>query len=132
MPDTKIIWKRPDGFHGASPEDYRTFELNNGTKLWLHRSDKENYPFRIAGGWQDEVSSKRINTLLNLLGAEKSDWKNTLNSDYQQSGLEHFSEYIESTLKWIDSLQQKLKGDTWEQDIMASALTEVCNSLKEL
>ena len=38
-----VIWKRPDGFHAASPADFEVVELTSSAKLWLHKRDQENF-----------------------------------------------------------------------------------------
>ena len=49
-----VIWKRPDGFHNASPSDYVTVDITSNAKIWLHKRDQENFPFRVSGDWQEE------------------------------------------------------------------------------
>ncbi|MEZ4741934.1 MAG: hypothetical protein R3B45_05725 [Bdellovibrionota bacterium] len=48
-----VVWKRPDGYHGASPSDYRVVEINESSNLWLHKRDTDWFPFRVSGGWKD-------------------------------------------------------------------------------
>ena len=48
-----LVWKRPDGYHGATPSDFNEADLGENVRLWLHKSDKDQYPFQIAGGWEE-------------------------------------------------------------------------------
>ena len=74
----KVIWKRPDGFLGSDPSDFSVFEMASKSKLWLHKKDHENFPFRISGGWQDEESTRKLNVLVNLLSQNEESWKKWL------------------------------------------------------
>ena len=67
----KVIWKRPDGFLKSIPSDFMVLEMPSQSKLWLHRSDQDNFPFRISGGWQDEESTSKLNQMVNLLSQDK-------------------------------------------------------------
>ena len=62
-----LIWKRPDGFHGASPTDFRVVDLGGRSRLWLHKVDRDQYPFRIAGGWEEKDGSVLLNNLIELI-----------------------------------------------------------------
>ena len=58
MDNSSVIWKRPDGFHGANPSDFMVVDIGSESRLWLHKSDFENFPFRISGSWSGEKDSK--------------------------------------------------------------------------
>ena len=126
----KVIWKRPDGFHDASPDDYTTIEIASKSRLWLHKQDSENYPFRISGGWQDESASRKLNRLVNLLNKPAEEWEHLLEEDYFDSKSENVAEYFKKIYCWLQDLLANLKGDTWECDIMSQVMNEVGKQLK--
>jgi len=121
----KVVWKRPDGFHGASPTDFKVVELDGHSKIWLHKSNHDWFPFRIAGDWGEEEATQKLNRLVNLLDAEKSQWVNYLAETYANSSAEQPKTFINDTLNWLSVLKTNLKGDTWEIDIMTKALSLV-------
>lgn len=121
----KVVWKRPDGFLESEPSDFTVLEMPSKSKLWLHKSDRENFPFRISGGWQDEESSRKLNQLVNLLSEKKDDWTEWLERDFFDSKLEKSDNYIASLKEWILAVKNHLKGDTWELEIMSEALREI-------
>ena len=43
-----IIWKRPDGFQNSIPDDFERVQLSNGSQLWLHKTEKDWYPFHAS------------------------------------------------------------------------------------
>jgi elongation factor P hydroxylase len=61
-----VVWKRPDGYHDATPSDFQIVEAGANARIWLHKSDREWYPFRISGGWQESDATRRLNGLVNL------------------------------------------------------------------
>ena len=128
----KVIWKRPDGFHGASPQDYVVVQVANNSKIWLHKNDNENFPFRVSGGWQDEDATRDLNKLVNLLNKSKEDWLSHLESHFFDSKLEHSHKYLENIDEWLNSLLTNLKGDQWEVAIMHEVMTELRTQLKKL
>ena len=83
-----VVWKRPDGFHSVSPSDFRVAEINSTARIWLHKKDTENYPFRISGGWQDEEATKRINTWINLVGEPAEKWLEKLLIEHSNSSID--------------------------------------------
>ena len=119
-----LVWKRPDGFHDALPSDYQVVDLGNNFKLWLHKQDKDQYPFRIAGGWEEKEGSVRLNNLVNLLNSQESDWLTYLNYSYDHSMKDDKEKYIEDLLTWLKELESCPKGDTWETEIMAPAVAK--------
>jgi hypothetical protein len=122
-----VIWKRPDGYHGASPEDYRVVELgaHSSPRLWLHKQDKLHYPFRISGGWQDEDASKKLNLLVNLLPEKNEHWKDHLKKMYHDSNFEDGVHFWNDLTQWIETLKGKLKGDRWEVALMDDVMAEI-------
>lgn len=123
--DMKVIWKRPDGFLESEPNDFTVFEMPSKSKLWLHKTDRENFPFRISGGWQDEESTRKLNHLVNLLTEPSERWTFWLERDFDDSKVEGTVSYIDSVRTWLSSVKENLKGDTWELEIMSEALGEI-------
>ena len=121
----KVVWKRPDGFLGSDPSDFVIHEMPSKAKLWLHKTDHENFPFRISGGWQDEESTKKLNLLVNLLNQPELNWKKWLENEFFDSKLEKSELYVDSLKLWLGSVKENLKGDTWEKEIMSEALHEI-------
>jgi hypothetical protein len=124
-----VIWKRPDGFHGADPTDFVAVNLGNHSKLWLHRRDHLNFPFRIAGGWQESEASARLNTLVNLLAQDDLTWTSTLTAMFHDQMGDDAGKFIDDLARWVGDLRSYLKGDTWEMDIMNQALSEVIDHI---
>ena len=121
----KVVWKRPDGFLGSDPSDFIIYEMPSKAKLWLHKTDHENFPFRISGGWQDEESTRKLNLLVNLLNQSELSWKEWLENGFFDSKLEKSELYVDSLKLWLGSVKENLKGDTWEKEIMSEALHEI-------
>lgn len=128
----KVIWKRPDGFHGASPSDFRVVELDGHSRIWLHKADHEWFPFRISGDWGEEDATKRLNRLVNLLGQDKSSWIKYVHDSFGNSKGENIKVYVHDTSNWISHLKASLKGDTWEIDIMSKALSLIEENLRNV
>ena len=121
----KVIWKRPDGFLMSTPDDFTVLEMLSQSKLWLHKSDRDNFPFRISGGWQDEESTRKLNQLVNLLSKDDEKWLTWLKKDFSESNIPETENYLESLRKWLREVERGLKGDTWELEIMSEALKEI-------
>lgn len=121
----KVIWKRPDGFHGASPSDYEVVQVANNSKIWLHKHDNINFPFRVSGGWQDEDATKKLNQLVNLLNKDKKSWLEHLQDGFFNSKSESAEKYVEKLHLWLSDLRSNLKGDQWEITIMHEVVSEV-------
>ena len=121
----KVIWKRPDGFHGASPSDYVVVQVANNSKIWLHKDDNLNFPFRVSGGWQDEDATKKLNQLVNLLNKDKEVWLGHLIDGFFNSKSESAEKYIEKLSMWLGDLRNSLKGDQWETTIMSEVISDV-------
>ena len=125
-----VIWKRPDGFHGASPADYVVLELKKDAKLWLHKEDVENFPFRVSGDWEDEGDTRKLNRLVNLLAQPEEKWKTHLTHLFHDTEYESWTQFVSHTVNWIKKLQLHLKGDVWEVAIMEDALQEIVGRLE--
>lgn len=127
-----VIWKRPDGYHGASPEDFLAIDVGSHSRLWLHKSDKDAYPFRVSGGWEEDDTSHKLNNFVNLLGQEPKLWLEHLNNVYSHSMKDSRDVFIENQLKWLRELSHHLKGDSWEVDIMDQAINLVLASVERV
>lgn len=127
-----VVWKRPDGLYGADPSDFVVVKIGNHSKIWLHKRDHSNFPFRIAGGWQEEEASIRLNNLVNLLDKPDSEWLNSLNKIFNDHMQDDASKFINELGRWVEDLRLHLKGDTWELEIMQETFTELSNKLKSL
>lgn len=117
-----LIWKRPDGFHGASPSDFSVLELGGHSRLWLHRTDKDQYPFRIAGGWEESSGTVLLNNMINLLPHPPADWLDYLKKTFDHSMKDDRRAFLDELFAWLAELGQHVKGDTWETEIMQQAL----------
>lgn len=117
-----VIWKRPDGFHSATPADFEVVEASEDVRIWLHKQDHLNFPFRISGGWQDEDATTRLNQIVNLLRQPKERWIQYLDEGFRNSNAESRSQYIAELRLWLLNLCDCLKGDFWEQTIMREVL----------
>lgn len=129
-----VIWKRPDGFQNALPDDFRRIALSNGTHLWLHRHELDWYPFQVSGDWEGQDQTKRLNRLVNMLDAPLNSWKsyleqlsdNELDEKKGQSSLE----IAKNLIVWLKELEQSAKGHTWEIEIVRCALRDILDKLK--
>lgn len=128
-----IIWKRPDGFQNAQPSDFRRVELSNGAQLWLHLKERDWYPFQVSGDWSGQEDTKRLNRLVNVLGAEGLPWEEFLNriTPHTQEPLS-LEALAQKNIQWIQSLKASLRGDTWEVEIIECALNDVVQQLMNL
>ncbi len=120
-----ITEKRPDGYHEASPADYLVVEVSPNIKIWLHKKDHKNFPFRVSGGWQDEDATERLNLLVNLLQKPLKDWISSLTELFHNSTADSPQSFLVRELQWLDELCKHFKGDTWELEIMDETLQEV-------
>jgi len=125
-----VVWKRPDGFHGASPADFRVVEVGGESRIWLHKTDNQHFPFRIAGGWQEVEGTQRLNNLVNLLNRKSSDWVDWLVHSFDNSMAENPKTFLTAMTTWLHDLRGSLKGDTWEVEIMGQVLNEVERQLE--
>ena len=127
-----VVWRRPDGFHGAAPTDFKIIEVAGQSRIWLHRSEREWFPFRVSGGWQDDDATKRLNALVNLLDQPQSEWQSYLTRTFHHSPFDDTKSFWKEMKEWLAELQKNLKGDTWETEIMAAVLGEISNNLEQL
>lgn len=127
-----VVWLRPDGFHGASPDDYQAIQLGGAGKLWLHKKDMNGYPFRVSGGWEDEDASRKLNNLVNLISSDNAKWEEHLRSSYSHSMGDDPKKFFEGVITWIEGLADHLKGDSWEIDILGQAISDVKAKLQSV
>lgn len=127
-----VVWKRPDGLYGADPSDFSVVNIGNHSRIWLHRRDHANFPFRISGGWQEEEATIRLNNLVNLLDKPDKEWLDCLMKIFNDHMQDDSSKFINELCRWIDDLRLHLKGDTWELEIMQETFSEVGNKLKSV
>lgn len=126
-----LVWKRPDGFHGASPSDFTVFELGGHSRLWLHKTDRDQYPFRVSGGWEEKEATVRLNNLVNMLPQPTAAWIEYLNKIYDDTLKDDRGKFFNELVNWINELAQHAKGDTWETDILVEALRVTADRLEE-
>src|SRR5687768_6037585 len=117
-----VVWRRPDGFHGAAPQDFRVLELGGHSRIWLHKSDTEWFPFRISGGWQDDDATKKLNTLVNLLNKPSAEWLSHLIRIFHNSMADDPQTFMTDLETWLGSLKDTIKADKWEAEIMVQAI----------
>ena len=129
-----IIWKRPDGFQNAVPEDFRRVPLSNGAQLWLHRHELDWYPFQVSGDWAGQDQTMRLNRLVNLIDATEGAWRNFLEHfhDDDLSPAAGIPQAAQSLDKWLDDLKSAIKGNTWEVEIMICAFSDLQKRLATL
>jgi hypothetical protein len=123
-----IIWKRPDGFQNAHPEDFRRVPLSNAAQLWLHRHELDWYPFQVSGDWAGQEQTVKLNRLVNLVDATDAAWLNFLeryNDDELGSQDQSSEAACEGIVSWLEALKEGVKGNTWEVEIMRCALGDV-------
>lgn len=120
-----LIWKRPDGYHGALPSDFKVIRVGDHSNLWVHSTDRDTFPFRVSGGWEEESQTRRLNNLINLLNHDDQDWIRYLEQSYAHSMKDHPREYMKELLLWMDDLKNVVKGGHWEVEIISKALEAV-------
>lgn len=125
-----VIWRRPDGFHGAKPQDFKVVTLTNNSKLWLHATDSKWFPFQVSGGWQDEDQTTRLNGLANLISSPLPDWVEHIVSDFHNAQKDDPKAYFEEMESWLFHISKNLKGDKWEQDFMEQVMQEIQRHLE--
>ena len=129
-----IIWKRPDGFQNALPEDFRRVALSNGAQLWLHRHEMEWYPFQVSGDWSGQPDTKRLNQLINMIDASPAAWKSflehTLDNELGVHAATSLAVAAKQNLEWLQAFEKAIKGTTWEVEIVRCALSDVMEKVK--
>jgi hypothetical protein len=126
-----VVWKRPDGYHDATPSDFQIVEAGANARIWLHKSDREWYPFRISGGWQESDATRRLNGLVNLLGESVDAWTAFLTNAFHHSMTDDPKAFIADQVSWLNDLRAHLKGDTWETEIMGQVISEVARKVAD-
>lgn len=124
-----VIWKRPDGYHGAVPDDFTVVKVTGHSNLWVHKTDKDTFPFRVSGGWEEEAQSIKLNNLVNLLRANEDEWVDYLEKALDHSMKDSAKEFCTDLYRWLDELKQVLKGGNWEVEIMGKAIDTVIERL---
>lgn len=125
-----IIWKRPDGFQNSLPDDFERVQLSNGAQLWLHKTEKDWFPFQVSGDWAGQTETQQLNKLINSIGLSDEAW-NQIVADLND-GTESQAEYASKLVQWIDGLMPAAKGQTWELEIVHCALKDVKDKLVQL
>lgn len=128
-----VIWKRPDGFQNALPEDFRRVALSNGAQLWLHRHEKEWYPFQVSGDWSGQSDTKRLNQLINMIDASCEAWKSfferALDNEINDGMSSSLAAIAQENLDWLKAFEKTIKGTTWEIEIVRCALSDVMEKM---
>ncbi len=129
-----IIWKRPDGFQNALPQDFRRVSLSNGAHLWLHRHELEWYPFQVSGDWSGQLDTKRLNRLVNMIDASRAAWQSYLEHSFDDELGNRANSSLPSiafeNLEWLKIFERAIKGNTWEIEIVRCALNDVMEKVK--
>ena len=126
-----VIWKRPDGYHGAQPTDFRVMPIGENYSLWLHRSNKQTFPFRVSGGWEEEEQTRRLNGLVNMLDASEKDWNQFLDAEFDKTMHETRAAFFADLKNWLGKLKSEFKGGSWEMEIMGQTFDAVARKLVE-
>ncbi len=141
-----VIWKRPDGSQNADPEHFRRIQLSSGEKVWVHKdelhaddetknAEHEWYPFQLGGDWSREEETKRLNRYVNMLDASDDAWESALRNlgaDDMDPQAQFDPKIIaKNECKWLESLQEDIKGDKWEIDIIKTTLDDIKTRLKK-
>lgn len=141
-----VIWKRPDGSQNADPENFRRIQLSSGDKIWVHKDEihhesaqqsdqREWYPFQLGGDWSREEETRRLNRYVNMLDASDDAWKSTLmhlsSDDMNPEMNENVAANAQNEYKWIETLEEDIKGDKWEVCIIQTALNDIKTRLKK-
>ena len=121
----QVIWKRPDGFHTADPSDYKVVEIATNARIWLHKSDHENYPFRVSSDWKGEEQTKKLNNLTNLILHEYKSWFGWVKSHYHHSNHDSAEDFLKETRGWLDEIKKHSKGDHWEIEIIHQSVEAI-------
>ncbi|MES2615552.1 MAG: hypothetical protein V4591_09065 [Bdellovibrionota bacterium] len=130
-----VIWKRPDGFQNALPEDFRRVALSNGAQLWLHRHEQEWYPFQVSGDWSGQPDTKRLNRLINKIDASDAAWKSFLEHSLDDeignnSATATLASVAKEHMEWLRTVDKAVKGNAWEVEIVRCALADVMEKVK--
>ena len=124
-----VIWKRPDGFHGAHPSDFRVIDVGH-CKIWLHKRDHDDFPFKVSGGWEADEATKRLNNLLNVIDEDDTGLAKHLERIYDDRMKDDPAKFIDSKISWIKDLKNQVKGDTWETEIMKEVFVSLVTRIE--
>ncbi len=125
-----VIWRRPDGFRGAHPSDFRVAEIGD-SRIWLHKRDRDEFPFKVSGGWGESDATKRLNNLINSIDEPDEAFIRLLERSFDNSVEENPSSFVDAKIRWIAELGTRLKGDTWEVEIMRAVLTVLAQKIQQ-
>jgi len=134
-----IIWKRPDGSQNADPDSFRRIQLSSGDKIWVHKVELfaeklDWYPFQLGGDWSREEETRRLNRFVNMLDAPDDAWESLLvtmgDDDMDPQGSSGVQSVAETEFKWIESLENDIKGDKWEVAIIITTLKDIKSRLQ--
>lgn len=128
----RVVWKRPDGFHGAVPADFFVIDVGGQVKLWLHRREREWFPFQVTGGWQDADATRKLNMLVNLLAATDAVWAEHLLKSFNDSLTDNAVTFFDETIAWLNQDMSNLKGDTWEVEVMEKVMSAIRDRLQQI
>ena len=120
-----VLWRRPDGFHGATPSDFKVLELGGHSRIWIHKTDQEWFPFRVSGGWQDDEATKKLNTLVALINKPTNEWIAQLLKMHHNSMADDSGKFLAELEVWLIELKGNAKGDKWEVEIVGHAVDEI-------
>lgn len=120
-----VTWRRPDGFHNSAPADYAVVCIDENTRIWVHSSERDYYPFRISGGWQEEEATRRLNQFVNLLAAPDKDWLHHISKAFDDSMNDKADKFYDDLIAWFDELAAKIKGDKWEVEIVGKVIAAI-------
>ena len=126
-----VLWRRPDGFHGATPSDFKVLELGGHSRIWVHKTDHEWFPFRVSGGWQDDEATKKLNILVSLINRPTSDWIAHLIKMHHNSMADDSAKFMSEMEVWLIELKGNAKGDKWEVEIIGHAVDEIRKGLAD-
>ncbi len=127
-----VIWKRPDGFHDSKPSDFEIVSLGSHSKIWLHKTNKDWFPFQISGGWQEDEGTRKLNCMINLINHTDSDWVKHLVNLFHKSEMNDPVLFIRNLGSWTQDLIANLKGDKWEKEIMTQALYQIQKHIEKV
>lgn len=129
-----VIWKRPDGFQNAQPNDFKRVSLSNGAHLWLHKHEQDWYPFQVNGDWEGQEQTKKLNYLVNMLDSPAQTWndylKHILDDVLESKENSTLASVAQNTINWLDAFKDCAKGHTWEVEIISCALHDIESKLK--
>jgi hypothetical protein len=127
-----LIWKRPDGYHGAVPSDFTIVRIGDHSNLWVHRHDRDTFPFRISGGWEEEAQTKRLNNFVNMLSQSDEEWVAFLNQSFDHSMKDQPKDFCQDLYRWMTELRSLVKGGHWEVEIISKTLESIHTRIEKV